>query len=121
MTTTELAERLGWGRLLAGQMFGYPGGMKAIERRAMAAIGSNMNRTSLREVLALTEAPTSGIVAFRAWVILTALGQDPETWGVPNDVVPPAHDHARLVELLYAPGDSNPEPSDVVSDMQRAA
>ncbi len=103
MTTAALAERLGWGKLLAGCMFGVSGGMKGISDRAQTAIGSNMNRTSLGHVLELDEPPTEGVVGFRAWVILTALGEDPEEWGVPSSVVPNAFDPDRLRELLKPP------------------
>lgn len=114
MTTAELAERLGWGRIVAGRLFGHTGGIKGIADRAQSVIGANMNRTSLGEVLRLEAAPTEGVIGFRAWVLLTALGENPEEWGVPGSVVPAASDPTKLAELLYAPGDSNPEPSDCV-------
>ena len=101
-----LAERLTWGELLAGKARHL--NIRKLSDLAQAHFGGKMNRTSLSDIYNLEAPPTTGIVGFRAWVILTAIEEDPDTWGVPVDVVPPAFDPERLREVLIRHSPCNP-------------
>lgn len=65
----------------------------------------------------------AGPWAFRAWLLLVTIGEEPNEWGVPDRVIPPIHDPARLRELLPRL-DSNQQPAGYaypqVSDLAEA-
>ncbi len=72
---------------------------------------------TLRALLNEEDVPTSRKARRRAWMLLTAIGEDPIELGIDDSVIAAHEDKAKLVRdlrssLLYAPRDSNPEPSD---------
>lgn len=98
VSVTEIRNRLTWGQVLRG-MVGRKS-MKTLAEVAGGIIGAGLNRTSLAETFDLDEAPTEGLPGLRAWVILTAIGEDPAAWGVPNSVLPAGLNPKRTRDLL---------------------
>src|SRR5690606_14729441 len=90
--------RLSWGEIVAGKARRL--NLKALAEFAQHHCGGGMNRTSLAQVFDLDEPPADGAIAFRAWVLLTAINENPAEWGVDDSVVPPGYDIDSLREQL---------------------
>lgn len=92
-----------WGKALDDELRAQQGGLKrvvdAIVAELGAAAGSRNTFAKLRAIESAAE--LSGRDAWRAWLMIATLDQDPSEWGIAEGVVPPAIDatdlHRRLV------------------------
>lgn len=109
--TTQASREVTWGDGLVVAAFHADGGLKAAVDRIHAAVGPHIgNRNTFAKFLRVEDPGTlRERDRFRAWLLITALGEDAPAWGVSDDVVPSAFD---LEELRCAIRDSNPEPAD---------
>lgn len=104
-----------WGDDLFVRAGRATGGLKAAVDRIRSVVGSEIGvRNSFTPLFDVTNpANMNDKFAWRAWLLLTALGQNPSEWGVYDDVVP-AFYAARIDDLrdmLCTPRDLNPEPT----------
>jgi len=105
-----------WGQSLVLALFETPGGLNPAVKRIQQTVGSSIGtRTTFAKLqLAKSEAQLDEKWRWRAWLLLTAIGETPATWGIYDDAVPPflADRIDELKEKLCAPRDSNSEPTD---------
>lgn len=102
-----------WGEGIVVAAFHSAGGLKVAVDHIHTVVGPYIGTRNTFAKLLRVEDPS--VLAerdlFRAWLLLTALGEDAESWGISDGVVPNGHDPARLREELRACRDSNPKPS----------
>jgi hypothetical protein len=93
----------GWGEALLLEIHLSPG-LSPIVRACNAAAGDQGVRNTYARLYAFTEPPTDDDPKdrFRAWLVLTALGQDPTAWGIADDAVPAGYDVKKLRRLVTA-------------------
>lgn len=101
MATKHFTRKVGWGEALYLEVGLRSPGLKPVTDAIRLAAGTQVgSRNTFAKLFSLAEPPTSGEDGYRAWLLLTALGQDPAAWGISDDVVPPAVDCARLRDLV---------------------
>ena len=100
--SAALEHQLTWGEALVLRVRKSKGGMNplvdAIRAAVGAWIGTRPTFAKLYDIEAVSE--MDGTEQFRAWLVLTALGSDPDDWGIPKTVVPPAYDVKYLQKAL---------------------
>jgi hypothetical protein len=142
VTQTMQRSELTWGDALVlkvhrARVGGTRVGLSPFVDAIRAAVGKHIGtRPTFAKLYDVTDVESmSEIERFRAWLLLTAIGEDPDDWGIRADVVPPAIDAERLrgdldlcavlpdgsalllevkhrAPSLCAIRDSNPEPAD---------
>lgn len=106
MTTTSARRRpfhrqVGWGEALHLEIHFHSPGLKPLVHAIHEAVGESVGaRTTFDKLQRLDDVPTHPKDRWRAWLLLTALGQDPADWHIDNDIVPPSHDVERLRDLV---------------------
>lgn len=105
-----------WTDKLLADVSRGPGGLAGAVRRIEFVIGPFSGRRGVFQLLLYRDpnAELNRREAFRVWLLIAALGDDPATWHVPDDVVPFAFDRGYLrseLARLCAAGDSNPKPA----------
>lgn len=119
--TTQLRE-VTWGDALVVASFRSPGGLKYATDAIRELVGPSVGSRNTFAKLYSFDGP--GFLTdrdrFRAWLLLSALGQDPTEWGVADSVVPRAMDAVTLRRDLrqrvlerygLPPLDSNQQPA----------
>lgn len=95
---------LTWGDALVLKVHHTRVGLKPFVEAIQAAVGRHIGTrptfAKLYEVRDVSD--LSEIEAYRAWLLLTAMGIDPDDWGIRASVVPPATDADRLQDMLTA-------------------
>lgn len=94
-----------WGDALAVELFKSPGGLKHVVDTISDVMGPHYGTRNTFAKLLRAESPEelSGKDQWRAWLMLTALGEDVEEWGIPVDLAPKYIDvHALKQELWRA-------------------
>jgi hypothetical protein len=93
---------LTWGDALVLKVHKTRVGLKPFVDSIQAAVGRHIGSrptfAKLYDVESVDD--LSEIEAYRAWLLLTAMGEDPDDWGVRASVVPQATNVERLRELL---------------------
>lgn len=96
----------GWGEALLLEVdHSTARGLSPLVRVITEAAGKLGVRNTYARLYTFTEPPTieeDPKDYFRAWLVLTALRQDPAAWGVGDDAVPPGYEISRLRDLLSA-------------------
>lgn len=95
---------VGWGEALILEIHMSPG-LSPLVRAINAAAGDQGVRNTFARLYDYAEPPTAAQDPkdyFRAWLLLTALGQDPAAWSIGDDAVPPGYDKNRLRDLVTA-------------------
>lgn len=101
MRTKKFTRRIGWGEALHLEIHYRSPGIKPVVEAIHEAVGPDCgNRNTFAKLEDLSEPPTTRVWQWRAWLLLTALGQDPAAWHIPDDVVPAAYDTERLRTLV---------------------
>ena len=105
--------QVSWGEALVVAAFREPRGLAGAVERIHAAVGDFIGtRNTFAKLLRVSD--PSGLDArdeFRAWLLISAFGEDPVTWGIPDSVVPPSMDPERLRIDLRPRHDSNVQPT----------
>jgi hypothetical protein len=94
---------IGWGEALILEIHFSPG-LSPLVRTINSAAGDQGVRNTFARLYDYEEPPTSDDPRdyFRAWLVLTALGQDPAAWGIGDDAVADGYDLDKLRELVTA-------------------
>jgi hypothetical protein len=88
-----------WGESLRLEAAMADGGLSSATDRIHASLGATIgSRNTFAALFALDEPPTDTRRCERAYVLLTALGQDPADWGL-GDFQPPTGWAETLVDL----------------------
>lgn len=93
----------GWGEALLLEVVVHSPGLNPIVRAITDAAGNLGVRNTYARLYSFSEPPTIDDDPkdyFRAWLVLTALGQDPGAWGIGDDAVPPGYNLKRLRHLV---------------------
>jgi hypothetical protein len=96
-----------WGDALVIKVHRTRVGLKPYVDAIQEAVGRNIgSRTTFAKLYDVREASDlDELDGYRAWLLLTAIGEDPDDWGVRSSVVPRATDPAALRSFL-APADN---------------
>lgn len=106
MSTTEQQSPyqrvVGWGEALLLEVH-HSGGLNPLVTDIRRALGKQIGvRNTFAKLYDSPEPPVEEVDRFRAWLILTAIGQDPSAWGLSNDDVPPGYDARKLSKQVMA-------------------
>lgn len=103
MTTTR---QVTWGEAIVVAGFRCPGGIKGAVERIRLAVGDHIGTRNTFAKLTHVDDPAELAErdVFRAWLLLAALGEEPNGWGLADDVVPPVADAAVLRTLVRPEG-----------------
>ena len=102
-TKKKFTKVVGWGEALYLEVHLRSPGLKQLTDAIRLAVGDHIGtRNTFAKLFEMSEPPTEldPKDRFRAWLVLTALGQDPEAWGIGEDTVPPSTDTNRLRDLI---------------------
>lgn len=101
--STKFTKRVGWGEALHLEIhYGSPG-LKPVVDAIHSAVGPDVgSRNTFAKLEDMNEPPAERIWRWRAWLLLTALGQEPATWRIGDEVVPAGYDVDRLRDLVRA-------------------
>jgi hypothetical protein len=93
---------LSWGDRLVLKVHRTHVGMKPYVDAIQHAVGRHIGaRTTFAKLYDVDRVEAlSEVEAYRAWLLLTAMGENPDDWGVRASVVPQATDVERLRGLL---------------------
>jgi len=93
-----------WGDALLVVAVKSPGGLNQTVQRIRKAVGPNIGtRNSFAKLYRVDNpAELAPVDLWRAWLLLTAVEERPEDWGISPEIVPPAIDGERLRERLIA-------------------
>jgi hypothetical protein len=110
--------QLTWGDALVLKIHRTRVGLKPFVDAIQAAVGKHIGtRPTFAKLYDAADVESMGEVEkYRAWLLLTAMGENPDVWGIRADVVPPASDVVRLrsvlIELVARPS-AHPDGPDV--------
>jgi len=104
-----------WGHALLATVVTTPGGLNKAVDRIRGCVGPQIGtRNSFSKLYRVTDPTKISLTdQWRAWLLLTAVGETPAEWDISETVVPAIHrDRTGTLErLLYTPRDLNPEPT----------
>ena len=113
-----ITRQVTWGEALWLELKKQTGGLAAVHKDVIAVAGAHMGVRNTfsklcryNSVSELDEAD-----GLRAWLLLTALGENPEDWGISHDVLPEAFVSPRDLRERFEQirvsrlGESNPRP-----------
>ena len=110
-----------WGEALVVEMFKTPGGLKAAVDHITAVVGRTAGTRNTFAKLLRADDPSdlNSTDRWRAWLLLTAVGHNPDEWGLDSaEVVPGYIDTDTLrCNLLLPRMDSNHQPSDCIASI----
>lgn len=104
---------VGWGEALILEVHLSPG-LSPLVRTINEVVGDQGVRNTFARLYEYAEPPTDADPKdhFRAWLVLTALGQDPRAWGISDDAVPTGYDIDKVRDLVTdASGCISPTPA----------
>lgn len=102
-TTKKFQKVVGWGEALLLEIHHDGRGLSPLVRTITEAAGHLGVRNTFAALYKYEQPPTAADPQdyFRAWLVLTALGQEPATWGIGDDAVPVGYDPDRLRDHVY--------------------
>lgn len=80
-----------WGERLSLEVSGAPGGLKAVVAEIDQRVGGIATRNTYAKLFDLDGPPETAKELLRAALMLAALGQNVETWGIDLDQIPPIY------------------------------
>lgn len=91
-----------WGQALWVATAEAPGGLKAAHADIASVMGASIGVRNTFAKLTQVGGPESlrSTDLFRAWLLLTALGETPDEWGIPDSAVPAYINIPDLTERL---------------------
>lgn len=90
-----------WGEALAGKARKVRGGMNAIAEAARMVAGPTVGgRSTFAKLYEMSGPPDEDAWRFRAWLVLAALDETPEEWGISDADVPNGFSPKRLREQV---------------------
>lgn len=98
-TKRKFRRQVGWGEALVLEVHYRSPGLKPVVDAIQKAVGDVGTRNTFAKLFDVIDEPV-GKDRWRAWLLLTALGQDPSEWNIGDDVVPPAYDPDKLRTLV---------------------
>lgn len=99
--TTKFKRVANWGEALVLEVHFNSPGLNPVVEAIRAALGTGIgSRNTFAKLYDCEQPPEGEQERFRAWLVLTALGQDPNDWLIGDDCVPPANDVERLRALV---------------------
>lgn len=97
----KFERKIGWGQALFLEVGYHSPGLKPVVGAIHRAVGPDVGtRNTFAKLYDSDTAPESVKERWRAWLLLTALGQDPAAWQIGDDIIPAAHDLERLRDLV---------------------
>ena len=113
-----LTRQVTWGEALWLEIKKARGGLASVHRDVQTIAGKHLgNRITFSKLCRYENAEELDEVdALRAWFLLAALGQEPNAWGISDDVLPPslvpAAELRRQMNAVRESrlGESNPRP-----------
>lgn len=102
-----------WGDALVVEMFKAHGGLKAAVDHIAKVMGKTIGSRNTFAKLLRVDDPSdlNGADLWRAWLLLTAIGRDPQDWGISDAIVPTYIDIPDLSSRLLLPRqESNLQP-----------
>lgn len=96
-----------WGDALLAKIFRHPGGLNHCVGVIREELGPIIGvRNTFAKLLRVEDpAALKDADIFRAWLLLTVLGEDPAAWGInAEEAVPAGYDRDRLTEVLPVAG-----------------
>jgi hypothetical protein len=98
----KFTRTVGWGEALLLEIHYRSPGLNPLVAAINEAAGGMGVRNTYAKLYDLEEppGPEDPKDYFRAWLVLTALGQDPAAWGVSDEAVPAGYDISRLRGLV---------------------
>lgn len=99
----KFTKQVGFGEALVLEVHYRSPGLKPLTDAIRTAVGSHIGtRNTFAKLYEMTEPPDRANPKdrYRAWLLLTALGQDPAAWGIGDDAVPPSTDQNALRGML---------------------
>lgn len=99
MTATR---QVTWGEALVVEVFKADGGLKVVTDKIIREVGAAApSRNTFRKLLKVNDPATlDDRDQWRAWLLLTALGNYPEDWGISDTAVPRSLDKDALRRSL---------------------
>ncbi len=92
--------RVTWGQALRIQVHDA-GGLKPATERIRRVVGDwPGSRNTFAKLFTSTAPPKEGADALRAWLLLCAVGETPEEWGVSDAKLPTGFDTKEVCDLL---------------------
>lgn len=102
-TKRKFTKTVGWGEAIQLEVHFRSPGLKPVVDAIHRAVGTSIgSRNTFAKLYECDDAPATDIERWRAWLLLTALGQDPVAWRIDDSVVPPAYDVERLRTLVLS-------------------
>jgi hypothetical protein len=112
----ESRRTITWGDELVVAAHHAPGGLRAAVEQIQRAVGPRIGTRNTFAKLYSYESPDdlNAVDRYRAWLLVSAFGNDPKDWGLDDGDVPAgiAINLDGLRSFLYTPRDLNPEPTD---------
>ena len=104
MTTDVATRHVTWGEGIVVELFKTHGGLKAVVDAIVHEMGEMIGtRNTFAKLQRVDDPATLGARdQWRAWLLLTALRQDPADWGIPASIVPNAVDAEHVARRLHA-------------------
>jgi hypothetical protein len=101
---TAVLRQVTWGKGLKVEVDDVHGGLKATVGAIASEFGDMLGTRNTFAKLFAVENPAElkEKDRYRAWVLLTTIGQDPADWGIGDDCVPPTPGVTRLRKRLPA-------------------
>lgn len=110
-----ITRTVAWGDALLVVAVKAPGGLNRTVDHIRSVVGPQIGtRNSFAKLYRVDDPNTlAPIDRWRAWLLLTAVGESPEAWGIEGEYIPSLYmvKHDELRELLSSPlSDSNRRP-----------
>lgn len=98
-----ITREVGWGDAIVVELFKTVGGLKVTIEAIQSELGPTIgNRNTFAKLLRMDDpADLNDKDRWRAWLLLTALRQTPEDWGISNDIVPGLYDPELIATRLH--------------------
>lgn len=96
-------KQVGFGKSLVLEVHFHSNGLKPLTDAIRRAVGDHIGtRNTFAKLYEMDEPPDEDNPKdrYRAWLLLTALGEDPREWGISDDAVPPTTDQDALKDML---------------------
>jgi hypothetical protein len=100
-STKRFRRTVGWGEALVLEVHYRSPGLSPVVKAIHSAVGKSIGvRNTFAKLYDYEQPPADTTEQFRAWLVLTALGQDPSAWGISDEVVPKGYDLETLRTLV---------------------
>ena len=98
-----ITKQVSWGDAIVVELFRTPGGLKAVVDAIIEEVGPTVGTRNTFAKLLRVEDPEamSDKDKWRAWLLLVALHQDPNEWGIGDAPIPRSLDADMLMTRLH--------------------